>query len=286
MRKILSASYRTDIPALYAGWFLERLRAGYAFVRNPYSGKLERVDLTPEAISGIVFWTRNAQPLLPHLSWIRERYPLYFQFTVTGYPRRLELRVPPPEYTIPQFKRIIEIAGPGSAVWRYDPVLFSELTPPQFHRENFRRLADSLEGLVDEVVVSFAAFYSKTKRNLAKAGIEAWDPPSAQKREFLEELAEMAAGRGISLRVCGQRHLETPRVPGARCIDPKRLSRLAGYEITAPPKPHRPCGCADSVDIGAYDTCTLGCIYCYAVSSPQAALRRRRSKVWLDREWL
>ncbi len=286
MKKILSASYRTDIPALYARWFLERLRAGFALVRNPYSGALERVDLTPEAISGIVFWTRHAEPLLGALPEIRRDYPIYFQFTITGYPRSLELRVPPVERVISQVKRIVEILGFGSVVWRYDPVLFSELTPPQFHRENFQRLAEALEGLVDEVVVSFAAFYAKTKRNLEKAGIEAWDPPDSQKREFLEELADLAAERGMALKVCGQRHLETPRVSGARCIDPRRLSRLAGYPVYAPPKPHRPCGCADSVDIGAYDTCTLGCLYCYAVSSPEAALRRRRAKLWREREWL
>ena len=64
---IVSASYKTDIPAFYGSWFRARMAAGFADVTNPWGGPPFRVDLRRQAVDGFVFWTRNAAPFLDEL---------------------------------------------------------------------------------------------------------------------------------------------------------------------------------------------------------------------------
>lgn len=274
---IVSASYRTDIPAFYAEWFANRLEAGYCLVANPYGGPPSRVDLRPQAVEGYVFWTRNAAPFLPVLARVRRDTPFVVQYTVTGYPHALEASVIPAERSVALIRRLAEAYGPQAAVWRYDPVLFTSLTPPAWHRARFAELAAALEGSVDEAVVSVANIYRKTARNTAAAAAEhgfAWhDPPEEDKRALLAELAAIAARHGMRLTLCGQAGLLAPGIAEARCIDAARLSQVAGRPLAAERKPHRDCGCARSRDIGAYDSCPHGCVYCYAVGSRMSAKR-------------
>lgn len=274
---IVSASYRTDIPAFFAAWFLNRLAAGEAWVANPYGGRPYRVSLAPADVDGFVFWTRNLAPFAEGLAAVEGLgLPHIVQYTVTGYPQALEAGVPPAAHAIGQIRSLAGRRGPAAAVWRYDPILLTSLTPPAWHRENFARLAGGLAGAVNEVTVSFATIYRKTARNLtAAAGPHgfAWhDPPDDEKRALLAELAGIAADHGLRLTVCSQPALEQPGVEGAACIDGDRLSRVAGYAIRARQKGNRPgCLCAESRDIGAYDTCAHGCAYCYAVTNHDRA---------------
>src|SRR6266536_3370617 len=91
---IISASYKTDIPTFYGEWFMNRLKAGYCKMINPYSQQIYRVDLTPESVDGFVFWTKNVGPFLKHMLEVqRMGYPFIVQHTITGYPRELEYRV-------------------------------------------------------------------------------------------------------------------------------------------------------------------------------------------------
>lgn len=278
---IVSASYRTDIPAYYAEWFENRLAAGQARVRNPYGGKDSVVDLSTPAVDGFVFWTRNAAPFARALESVAARgTPFVVQYTVTGYPQALERAAPPINHAIAQIRRIANRYDPKTVVWRYDPLLISDLTPPVFHRENVARLADALAGVVDEVALSFAHPYRKTRRNLdraAKRGAFSWsDPSPAQKRDLLAEIAEIARARGIAPTLCAQPDLLVAGLTPARCIDADRLSAVAGRAIKARTQGNRPgCYCAQSRDIGAYDSCPQGCAYCYAVADPDRAAAKR-----------
>jgi hypothetical protein len=172
--------------------------------------------------------------------------------------------------------------GPRVAVWRYDTIVASSLTPPDFHRANFERLSSALEGATDEVVISFLHVYRKTQRNMAAAARLyhfTWeDPDASAKRAFAVELAAMARAHGMRLTVCGQpEFLVEGRVEEARCIDAIRLSEVAGRPIAAALKGNRPgCACYYARDIGDYDTCPHGCIYCYAVQTRARAKRRFR----------
>lgn len=277
---IVSASYKTDIPAFYGRWFMARLDAGFCRMVNPYGRQAYEVPLTRGAVDGFVFWTRNSGPFLRALHEIRQRgFPFVVQFTITGYPRALETSVIEAPRALEQIRQIAVEFGPSAVVWRYDPIVATELTPLDWHLANFTRLAEGLEGATDEVVISFVQLYRKTWRNLdaaARAHRFAWrDPTDAEKRMLLSELVARARRHGLRLSLCAQPQYAVSGAAEARCIDAARLSVIAGAVIAAPTKGNRPgCRCAESRDIGEYDTCPHGCVYCYAVSS--RALARRR----------
>ena len=276
---IVSASYRTDIPAFYGAWFARRVRTGSCTVRNPY-GRPYTVRLDREAVSGFVFWTRNAGPFLPVLRRLAsDGYPFVVQYTIDAYPRVLEASVIDPARAAEQIHAIAREFGPRVVVWRYDPIIVTNATPMSSHAARFARLGESLAGAVDEVVVSFASFYRKTRRNLDRAGgadgLDWADPPAECKRETIARLAGIAGTFGMRLTVCAQPELAAGDAGEASCIDAARMSDVAGVPIQARLKGNRPgCRCHESRDIGAYDTCPHGCIYCYAVSSPRAARAR------------
>ena len=98
---VISASRRTDIPAFYAEWFLNRVRAGFCHWSNPFSGQIYRAALAPDDVTAFVFWTRNPRPLMRHLPELDARgYRYYFHVTLTGYGRPLETHNPNPEAVI------------------------------------------------------------------------------------------------------------------------------------------------------------------------------------------
>jgi hypothetical protein len=268
---IVSASYRTDIPAFYPGWFLARLRAGFCRVRNPYGGGESEVSLRPGDVDGFVLWTRNLRPLMPHLDELRRVAPFVVQFTATGYPRSLETSVIAPDEAVAQLREIARRFGPRAAVWRYDPLV---VTPGLTHETTFAALARALAGTVDEVVLSFVHPYRKTARNLARAGIAWRDPLDGEKRDLLARLAAIASDHGIASTLCTQPTLLGPGLGEASCIDAARLSDIGQRPVAAKEAGNRPgCRCALSRDIGAYDTCPHGCVYCYAVADRDRAVR-------------
>lgn len=277
---IISASYRTDIPAFYAPWFENRFKAGFAKVENPYGGPPSTVPLRA-GTDGFVFWTRNAGPFLPALRLVRgASIPFVLSQTVTGYPRALDISVIDPARAIAHMRALAAEFGPRAIVWRYDPIVFSSLTPAAFHLDNFSALAAALAGAVDECVISFATLYKKTARNLdaaARAEGFTWDDPDwPEKRALAARLARVAAAHGMRLSACSQEVGQ----PLAACIDARRLEDVAtgwglARAIKAKVKGNRPhCQCHESRDIGAYDTCPHGCAYCYAVGSRTMAKRR------------
>lgn len=280
---IISASYRTDIPAFYPKWFSKCMAAGYFDVLNPYSGKTYRVSQTTQHIQGYIFWTRNILPFLENLETIsKQRVPFVVQFTLTGYPRVIEKMVPKTEQAIEQIRRISNIYGIRSVVWRYDPIVFTSKTPPAFHLETFRKIAAKLTGRVDEVCLSWVNLYRKTERNLSQAAIlhnfKWWEPNKDEKQTLLIELADIAGNYGIKPTICSQPDLTSDRLKPATCIDLIRLSDIAGNTLTGKQKGNRPgCFCAESRDIGAYETCPHGCVYCYAVNNQKNAISNFRN---------
>jgi len=286
---IISVSYKTDIPTFYGEWFMNRLEAGYCKMVNPYGGQIYTIDLTPEHVDGFVFWTKNIGPFLKYLPEVRRRgYPFIVQHTITGYPRELEFRVINYARTAEYMKALADKYGSHVAIWRYDPIVISSLTPVDWHRRNFETLARSLEGTTDEVVVSFAQIYKKTRRNMDWAAKEFdfhWDEHKVMTLEnvcsLVTELAQIARSYGMQLKACSQKHLLVPGVvEGARCIDAERLEKVSDNAIvykTLHKGNRKECGCFASKDIGEYDTCPHGCVYCYAVQHRDLALERYKA---------
>lgn len=276
---IISASYRTDIPAYYGDWFMARLRAGYAEARNPYGGKPYRIDLMPEAVDAFVFWTRNPAPFADAFdAVVRLGKPFVTQMTITGYPRALEPGVMETSAAVAAFRQLVAKFGPRTAVWRYDPVLLTAATPAQAHRDAVAWIADALAGVADECVFSFAHIYAKSRRHLDRTGIPWRDPSNVAKRKLLAELATIVQDRGMQPTLCAQPDLISPSLAPALCIDGARLADLGAPTGALKSKGNRPgCLCAPSRDIGRYDACPQGCAYCYANRSRAVAMKTLRA---------
>lgn len=286
---IISASYKTDIPTFYGEWFMNRLQAGYCKTVNPYGRQFYTIDLTPGNVDGFVFWTKNIGPFIKHLPEVRQRgYPFIVQHTITGYPRELEYRVINYTHTVEHMKALADNYDPHVAVWRYDPIVISSLTPVDWHRRNFENLARSLDGSTDEVIVSFAQIYKKTRRNMDGAAKEFgfhWHEHEAMTlediRHLVAELAQIAGSHGMQMKICSQKDLLIPGITQeARCVDAERLEKVSSKPLTSSIKlkgNREECGCYASRDIGEYDTCPHGCVYCYAVQHRDLALERYKA---------
>lgn len=268
---------------------MNRLDAGYCKMTNPYSHQVYRVELTPEYVDGFVFWTKNIGPFLQHLPEIRRRgYPFIVQHTINGYPRQLEFKVTDYVQTVEHMRILSDEYGPNVAIWRYDPIIISSLTPLDWHQHNFEHLAAALEGTTNEVVVSFAQIYKKTRRNMNQAATEfgfQWNDHEAISNESIRNLitifAQIAKSHGMQLRICAQKALLIPGVTEeARCVDADRIEKVSNKPIPNKSKQQgnrKECGCFASKDIGEYDTCPHGCVYCYAVQNRDLALQRYKA---------
>jgi hypothetical protein len=287
--KVISASRRTDIPAFYSRWFLNRIRAGFCHWINPYGGQICRVSLRAEDCLAIVFWTRYPRPLLPHLDGLRAvGYSFYFHITVNGYPRAIERANPPLDAQIEVFRRTAAAVSPELTHWRYDPIVLSSLTPPEYHLEQFDAISRRLEGATMRCYLSFVDRYGKTERNLGRVArerdIHFLDPSPDEQRRLVLAMRDIARPRGITLYACCEAQLVGGGIAPSRCIDLDTIRRLrADADIRLRNAPTRAeCGCVEAVDIGAYDTCAFGCAYCYATNSHQTALRRLRAHNPMD----
>jgi len=274
--QIISVSRRTDIPAFYGEWFMQRVRQGWALTCNPFSQRAFRVSLRPEDVGAFVFWSKNFAPFLPYLAELKTLgYKMTFLYTITGLPRVFEDRVPPAGVSVSTFQAISKIFSPRHIQWRYDPILLTSMTDEKFHLRQFRDLCRLLEGYTTRCYISFVSLYQKVERRLhalEKKGVNPLPVSEAEQAALAQRLAEIAAEHGIDLYSCCNNHLVGGQVKKARCVDAELLAALFGFDAGLYRiKPTRKqCGCCESVDIGMYDTCPHGCIYCYANAGSKA----------------
>jgi hypothetical protein len=279
---VISASRRTDIPAFYSEWFMNRIRAGYVRWPNPFGGgNIHTTSLRAEDVGAIVFRSKNFIPLLPYLDELDEGgYNTVFHFTITGLPRVFETSIPDLGSLLECAQTLSDRYGPDRVLWRCDPLLISSVTGGEYYKRRFRELAAGLEGITTRCYFCFAIYYKKVQRNLGRlsreADIECQDPPREEHLELAEALAEIAAEHGIEMLSCCGDYLVVRRIKKAHCIDADLLHNLFPDRVgfLAPHPVREECGCAECVDIGVYDTCPHGCEYCYANSSREVALRR------------
>ena len=269
---ILSASRRTDIPNYYSDWFLNRIKEGVVYVRNPMNPcQVGRINLSPQVVDCIVFWTKNPKPMMERLGEL-SAYKYYFQFTLTGYRRDMECNVPhKKEKMIPIFQKLSEQVGRNRVIWRYDPILFNKTYTPEYHLRAFEQIADALKGYTNQCVISFVDEYTKNRRSLREIGW--YEPKKDVLGEVSGEIGRIAAERGIKVGSCAENMDLSPWGIGHNCcIDKGLIEEITGYEIKAGKDRNQrnACGCIESVEIGAYNTCKNGCRYCYANYSQES----------------
>lgn len=272
---ILSASRRTDIPNYYADWFLNRIKEGFVYVRNPINPhQVSEIRLSPEVVDCIVFWTKNPAPMLAGLDELRA-YPFYFQFTLTGYERDMEKNIPSKkDVVIPTFQKLAEKIGPERVIWRYDPILFNDKYTPAYHLRVFERTAEALRGFTGKCVISFVDRYAKNKKAMEALGI--YDLEDAQLIAFASQLSRIAGENGMEMGSCAEDiDLESCGIRHNCCIDKALIESLTGCRIDAGKDKNQreACGCVESIDIGVYNTCKNGCVYCYANHSMESVIR-------------
>ena len=280
---IVSASRRTDLPALYARWFMNRLRAGWCVVPNPFNpAQTSRISLAPEDVDLFVFWTRAPRPLLPHLEELRDRgFDCLFLLTLLDYPRAMEPGRPSLDVSLAAFRELALRLGPERVVWRYDPLVFSNVTGSEWHCETFQRLARELRGHTARCIVSLMEPYRKARKRfaaLAEQGVEIGTWPEEALPGLMGSLSAIARENGMEMQSCAQeRDFRSQGVVPGACIDAKYIRERLEITVNSDVDPHqRPhCRCVVSRDIGMYDTCPAGCVYCYAVSDFSVARTNR-----------
>lgn len=278
---IVSASRRTDIPAFYSPWLMNRLREEYALVPNPFNPRqVSNVDLRPERVACLVLVTKDPRPMLPHLDELEGRgFRFLFQVTVTGLPRFLEPGVPEAVVVIDAVRRLAARIGPGRVIWRFDPILLTGSETAEAPLFAFRTIAKQLEGSVDRVIISFAREYATVKSRLRAIaggnGATFLGPAPHLKEQIAAGLAEEAARHRMTIQSCAEPHSLAPfGVAPGKCIDAEQIRDLFGIGFRAGKAQGQrtECLCTRSADIGIYGTCPHRCLYCYA--SCDAAFRR------------
>jgi hypothetical protein len=282
---IISVSRRTDIPAYYADWFRKRLEMGYTFYPNPMSGQPVFANLSPENVRAFVFWTRNPKPLFKHLDYIDERYQKrhYMHFTINGLPEILEKRNPKIDFASDCARYLCDRYGSGYVQWRFDPIILSSVTPVSYFVEKFDEISGKIAGLTERCYFSFVDLYDKTIRNIKKiekeTGIQFFDSNLEEQINITKKFQQIADKRNITLHACAEDQLLTiTGIEKAHCVDQDLINKVSnGVNKKFKPAPSRlGCGCIESRDIGYYNSCPHGCIYCYANMDPETALMKAK----------
>lgn len=285
---IVSASRATDIPAFYADRFFDRLERGYITWRNPFNGRDSYVSFA--ATRFIVFWSKNPELLIPYLNLLKDRgIGFYIQFTLNDYDKEnFEPRVPGLPNRIDTFKRIVDEYGFGSVVWRFDPLILTDVITSDILLEKVGRIAEQLKGYTEKLVFSFAdiASYRSVARNMRNFGVNYREWTISDMDDFARRLSEQNDSWNFELATCAEPlDLERYGIAHNRCIDPTLISRRAQNDVELQRFLHKvkrdsgqrkACGCILSKDIGAYNTCPHLCKYCYANYAPSTVLTNYR----------
>jgi hypothetical protein len=271
---IISASRRTDIPAFFAEWFMNRVREGFVCIRNPLNPhQVRKISLQPEEVDCLVFWTKNPANIFPYLAELAA-FNFYFQFTLTPYDQLLEPGLPPKPYLIELFKELSRKLGKNRIIWRYDPIVISDDMPIAIHTSAFAAMAAALHGYTNRCVISFLDMYKKCEKNMKD--VQPLPITAAMMQETAKSFTSIAARNELELVTCAEEiDLSSYGIAHGKCTDDKLIAELSGRSLRiGKDKTQRPlCGCLTSIDIGAYNTCLHGCLYCYANSSIKTVKR-------------
>ena len=271
---ILSVSRRTDIPAFYAEWFINRMREGYVLVRNPMNyHQVSKVSLEPKVIDCIVFWTKNAAPLLPYIDEISSKYDFYFQYTLNAYDHTVEQNTPVLSERLKTFKALSSKIGAEHIIWRYDPVLLAEHIDINWHKTQFDLIARQLDGYTKACIFSYIDLYEKVKSNVSGLGIRTCT--TNEMEELASTFSTITSTYNMTLQTCAETiDLSRYGIVHSHCVDGNLIEKITGRKLNAKKDQNQreACGCLESIDIGQYNTCRHGCKYCYANFSPQSVI--------------
>jgi hypothetical protein len=260
---IVSASRRTDIPCYYSEWFINRLKEGYVLTRNPINhSQVSRIPLSPDVVDCIVFWTKDAKNIISHLKTIDNMgYKYYFQFTLTPYDCTVEKNMRDKGDIVNTFIELSNLIGMDRVLWRYDPIILNNRLPVDYHLEQFSYFCERLHSYTESVTISFVDYYKKLKTDIIRDITE----------EVITELSvfigQTAKNYELDVKACSEKmDLAVYGIGKACCIDKSIVEKVCGHKLDVKKDKNQRecCGCVESIDIGTYNTCNNGCVYCYA----------------------
>ncbi len=298
---IISASRSTDIPAFYSDWFFHRLKVGYSVWVNPFNNVKNYISYEKARL--IVFWSKNPEPLLSHLDYLKQcGINCYIHFTLNDYTsEKLEMGVPSVMSRIDTFKRLVDKLGYGKVIWRFDPLLLTDTITLENLVKKVEYIGNQLYGYTEKLVFGFAEIqnYYKVKKNLMQNNIRYRDFTEKDMHVFAAQLCKLNKNWGYELATCSEKiDLAQYDVQKNKCIDDdlivkyfsddKILLDFLGIRISSgdlfdsgkmalktknnKDKGQRSaCNCIISKDIGQYSTCVHLCEYCYANTSKEKA---------------
>lgn len=305
---IIQTGMRTDIPAFYSKWLLNRIEEGFVLVRNPYNPiQVTRYRLTPDVVDLIAFCTKNPAPMLPHMDALKA-YGQYWFITITPYGKDIEPNVPDKEKVMEDFKKLSGIVGVDSMGWRYDPIFIDEKHSVKWHISEFEKMAENLSGYTKSCVISFIDIYKKVERNFPSAG----EVSKADRIGIGKAIIRIGAKYGMTIRPCAEGdELAAYGADCSGCMTVNIFETALHAYLDVPKRKtnqrNGQCACLLGVDIGAYDTCGHLCKYCYAntnaafvkenmrkhdplspfllgKSMPEDVIHEAQQRSWIDRQ--
>ena len=272
LQMILNTGLRTDIPGFFSEWFYNRIDDGFVYVRNPYAkNQIYSYRLDPELIDCIIFCTKNPKPMFENLEKI-DKFNQYWHITITPYEKEIEPNIPPMNDVLESFKYLSKKLGKENVTLRYDPIFINEKYTLEKHIESFEYIINSLSDYTTEAIISFIDLYEKTKRNFPKAREVTKD----ERLKLGKEFAQIGKKNNITIKTCVEgTELDKFGIDSSGCMTKEVIERAINKNLNIPKQKARngECYCLLNNDIGEYNTCGHGCLYCYANSNKRLVKR-------------
>lgn len=260
---ILNTGSRTDIPAFYSTWFYNRVKEGYVCTRNPYNPKqVRRYQINPDVVDILSFCTKNPAPMLERIHEL-DAFRQFWFVTLTPYGKDIEPNVPDKHLIITEIQQLSQMAGKQAVGWRYDPIFINQKYSIDYHLRAFQTICDQLQGYISFCVISFIDLYAKTKKNFP----DVQEVSPAQQTFLAKRMSAIASAHGIPIRACCEStSLQKYGIITDGCMTKQVLEAATGCQLIMPKKSaaRAQCTCLLGDDIGMYNTCGHGCLYCYA----------------------
>ena len=272
---IINTGCRTDIPAFYAKWLMNRIREGYVLVRNPYNpNQVTKYNLSPEVVDCLAFCTKNPEPILTYLDEL-DMYKQYWFVTITPYGKDIETNVPDKKKVMESFKKLSNHIGVDSIGWRYDPIFIGNGFDVNKHIKYFEKMAKELKGYTHNCTVSFLDVYEKVKRNAPNI-----NPPTKEEQiEIAKAFSKIGKENNMVIHACCEKtYLSQYGLQCNGCMSQEIVEKAINNTLQPPKRKNlrQECNCLMGNDIGAYNTCGHLCKYCYANANKQFVIENMK----------
>lgn len=272
---IINTGCRTDIPAFYAKWLMNRIREGYVLVRNPYNpSQVTKYNLSTKVVDCLAFCTKNPEPMFTYLDEL-DMYKQYWFVTITPYGKDIEPNVPDKKKVMESFKKLSNHIGVDSIGWRYDPIFIGNGFDVNKHIECFEKMAKELKGYTYNCTISFLDVYEKVKRNAPNI-----NPPTKEEQiEIAKAFSKIGKENNMVIHACCEKtYLSQYGLQCNGCMSQEIVEKAINNTLHPPKRKNlrQECNCLMGNDIGAYNTCGHLCKYCYANANKQFVIENMK----------